>query len=269
MSKPRNIILTGGSSGLGLALALPLLRRGDRLTLIARDPAKLDAAVAQLRAQVAGAYVEAMSLDVSGPDIEAGIANAVKAMGGLDMLINCAGILREGYVETLTEQDYRQTMDINFFGTLRTVRAALPYLKQSRHGHIVNVASVAALTGVFGYTAYCSSKYALLGFSEALRAELAPQGITVQVACPPEFDSPMVDALDATRTPENQAHTLTIPKMSIEGIVEALMAGMESSNFLIVPGAQTRLMALGIRHFPAISRWVADRRIRSVYQGPR
>lgn len=268
MADPRKVLITGGSSGLGLALALPLLRRGDHVTLVARDPVKLAAAVAGLQQKVSGARVAALSLDVSGPDVDAGIARAVQAMGGLDLLINSAGILREGYVETLAEEDYRQTLDINFFGALRTIRAALPFLKASGRGHIVNVASVAALTGVFGYTAYCSSKYALLGFSEALRAELAPQGITVQVACPPEFDSPMVEALDQTRTPENQAHTLTIPKLGVATVVDAILAGLDNGPFLIIPGAQTRLMAFGIRCFPGISRRIADRRIRAAYRGP-
>jgi len=264
----RKVLLTGGSSGLGLALAEPLLRRGDHVTLVARDAAKLATAAEQLRARVPAAEVHVLSLDVSGADVEAGVASAVAHMGGLDLLINSAGVLREGYFEKLTEQDYRETFDINYFGTLRTIRAALPFLKQSRRGRIVNVASVAALTGVFGYTAYCSSKYALLGFSEALRVELKPQGITVQVVCPPEFDSPMVDALDQTRTPENQAHTLTIPKLEVSTVVSAIMAGLDEQTFLIVPGTQTRLMALGIRCLPGLSRWVADQRIKAAYRGP-
>lgn len=264
----RKVILTGGSSGLGLALALPLLKRGDHVTLVARDPMKLAVAVTELRTKLPEANVDGLSLDVSGPDIDGGIRAAVKTMGGLDLLINSAGILREGYLERLTEQDYRQTFEINYFGTLHMIRAALPFLRDSGHGQIVNIASVAALTGVFGYTAYCSSKYALLGLSEALRAELKPQGIKVQVVCPPEFNSPMVDMLDQTRTPENLAHTLTIPKLGVSAVVEAIMAGIDSSKFLIVPGAQTRIMTFGIRVFPGISRWVADRRIQAAYQGP-
>ena len=269
MSTSRKVIITGGSSGLGLALAASLLRHGDHVTLVARDRVKLSAAAQQLSSLVPGARVGQLAMDVSGTDVETGIARAVADMGGLDLLINSAGILREGYIEQLTEQDYRQTFDINYFGSLRMIRAALPYLKASSRGHIVNIASVAALTGVFGYTAYCSSKYALLGLSEALRAELKPRGIKVQIVCPPEFDSPMVDALDQTRTPENKAHTLTIPKLGVETVVEDVVAGMEQNRFLIIPGKQTRLMALGIRHFPAITRWVADRRIHAVYEGPR
>jgi len=269
MADQRKVLITGGSSGLGLALAVPLLQRGDRVLLIARDPVKLATAVAQLREKVPGADVDALACDVSGPDVARDVAQALQTLGGLDLLINSAGILREGYVEALTERDYRQTMDINFFGAVRVIRAALPGLRASGQGQIINIASVAALTGVFGYTAYCSAKYALLGFSEALRAELKPRGITVQVVCPPEFDSPMVDALDQTRTPENKAHTLTIPKLDVDTVVDAVMSGIGRSSFLIVPGAQTRLMTFGLRHFPGISCWVADRRIQAAYRGPR
>ena len=268
MTNPRRVLITGGSSGLGLALATPFLRQGDYVTLLARDPLKLAAAVDQLNKQVPGGRVGIQVSDVSGPNIEMDINRVVEAMGGLDLLINSAGILREGYIEKLTEQDYRQTLDINFFGAVRATRAALPHLKKSGRGHIVNIASVAALTGVFGYSAYCSSKYALLGFSESLRAEMKPQGIKVQVVCPPEFDSPMVDALDQSRTPENQAHAQTIPKLDVDTVVDGVIAGLGLGTFLIIPGAQTRLMTFGIRHFPGISRWVSDRSIRNAYRGP-
>jgi 3-dehydrosphinganine reductase len=78
----------------------------------------------------------------------------------------------------------------------------------------------------------------------------------------------MVDALDQTRTPENREHTLTIPKVGVDVIVRDLLRGLDAGRFLIVPGWQTRWMAFGIRHAPAITRWIGDRRIRKVYRGP-
>lgn len=107
MSDQRRVLITGGSSGLGLALAVPLLRRGDHVTLLARDPVKLEVAAASLREQVPGARVGTLASDVSGPGIATDVDRAVASMGGLDLLINSAGILREGYIESLTEQDYR------------------------------------------------------------------------------------------------------------------------------------------------------------------
>lgn len=124
------------------------------------------------------------------------------------------------------------------------------------------------MTGVFGYSAYCAAKHALVGLSEVLRYELAPQGIVVQLVCPPEFDSPMVDELDRTRTPENREHTLTIPKVAVEVIVAEVLRALDHRQFLTVPGRLARLTSLGLRHFLALSRFIGDTRVRKAYVGP-
>ena len=269
MAAPRRVVITGGSSGLGLALARACVRRGDRVALLARDVGKLQSAAMELRNLKAGAKVVVSATDVQDP---VGLAQAFERiageLGGIDVLVNSAGILREGYFESLPLQVHREVMDINYFGTLNAIQASLPHLKQAQHPRIVNIASIAGLTGVFGYSAYCASKHALVGLSEALRYELAPQGITVQLVCPPEFDSPMVDALDRSRTPENREHTLTIPKVSVEVIVAEVLHAMDHRHFLTVPGRLARLTSLGLRHFPALSRFIGDTRVRKAYVGP-
>lgn len=265
MLQGQRILITGGSSGLGLALA-KRLATGNRLALVARNRQKLDEAVAAIMAETPGARVTAHAIDVASPDSHAALQRAATELGGVDLLINSAGILREGYFSALADTDFRDIMDINFFGTVNAIRALLPLLQQSR-GRILNIASIAGLTGVFGYTAYCSSKFALIGFSEALHFELAPQGIRVQVACPPEFDSPMVDALDLARTPENRAHAQTIPKLSLEQTAAGVLDGLNSDRLLIIPGTASRLLAFGLRHFPALSRWIGRQRIRAATGG--
>jgi 3-dehydrosphinganine reductase len=187
--------------------------------------------------------------------------------GGIDVLINSAGILREGHFETLPMSAFREVMETNFFGLLNVTRAALPYLRAS-HGRLVNIASVAGLAGVFGYTPYCSSKHALVGLTESLRLELVPQGIRVHLVCPAEFDSPMVDELDTYRTPENRAQVQTIPKSSVDTIAKDTLAGIRAERFLIVPGTTARLAAFGLRHFPGFFRANGDRTVRKVYRGP-
>jgi 3-dehydrosphinganine reductase len=269
MKKESRIVITGGSSGLGLALAAALSLRGASVALIARDGGRLAAAAAQLRRSRAEAIVHTYSVDVAATaDLTSDFERIAGDLGGIDVLVNCAGILREGYFDTLAERDFREVMDVNCFGALRTIRAALPHLERSR-GRILNVASIAALTGVFGYAAYCASKHALLGASDALRAELTPRGITVQVACPGEFESPMVEALDKTRTPENRAHTLALPRTPVPAIVSDIVRGLESDDFLVVPGSRARAFAFGIRHFPGVSRRIGDGKIKSAYVGPR
>jgi 3-dehydrosphinganine reductase len=265
----RNVLITGGSSGLGLELARAMVQRGRRVVLWARNQERLDEAAKLVRSSAPQAWVQTFAVDVRDTAaLKQVMAESVQAMGGLDLLINSAGILREGHFEYLDDAVHREVMEINHFGVLNCVRAALPYLKQSSSARILNVASVASLTGVFGYSAYCASKHALLGASDCLRAELRPQGICVQVACPSEFDSPMVDAIDQGRSPENRAHALTIPKVGVDVVARDILRGLETNDFMLIPGWQTRWMAKAIRHFPGISRWLGDQRIRSVYRKP-
>ncbi len=258
------IVITGGSSGLGLELGRRLAAEGARLILIARDRQKLDRAAQELRSCHGGTHVSVESLDVCDEAAtNACMQHIADVHGRIDMLINSAGILREGYFEKLALMDFRDVMEVNYFGLLIATRAALPHLKASR-GRLVNISSMAGLAGAFGYTPYCASKHALVGLTESLRYELEPEGIKVHLVCPGEFDSPMVDELECYRTPENRAHAQTIPKATVATIADATLDGIRADRFLIVTGRATRLAAFANRHFPALTRVFGDRTIRRV-----
>ena len=262
----KNFIITGGSSGLGLELAKHYASKGNNIGLIARNLEKLQAVVEQLQVLSPNSKVFCRSTDVSvQEDAEAAVSQLAEALGGIDILINSAGILREGRFENTPIETFREVMDINLFGTINIIQAALPHLKTSQ-GSIVNIASMAAHTGVFGYTTYTASKYALAGFTDSLRFELKPQGVSVQIICPPEFDSPMVDGLK-DRTPENQAHTLMIPKEPIEVILRDTVKAIESGHYHTVTGFSAKVMAVAIRLLPGVSRAMADRVIRKAGAG--
>jgi len=262
MFRDQIIVITGGSSGLGLELARRLAAEGTNLTLIARDRKKLEQAAQELRTCHGGAQVSVESVDVCDEAAtEACMQRIANAHGRIDMLINSAGILREGYFEKLALKDFRDVMEVNYFGLLIATRAAMPHLRASR-GRLVNIASMAGLTGAFGYTPYCASKHALVGLSEALRYELEPLGIRLHLVCPGEFDSPMVDELERYRTPENRAHVQTIPKATLATVADETLAGIRADRFLIVPGMATRFVAFANRHFPALVRALGDRTIK-------
>lgn len=257
----QHAVVTGGSSGLGLLLAEKLVTAGVRTTILARDETKLAAASARLRSKAPAVEIRVIAVDVSDAEaVERSFADLASTAGGIDMLVNSAGILREGYFEDLDPSVFHDVMNTDFFGVVNTVRGALPFLKAS-NGRIVNVASVAGLTGVFGYTPYCAAKHALVGFTESLRFELEPQGVSVQLVCPGEFDSPMVDILDRTRTPENRAHTLMIPKLPIEQIANEIVEGIRRNTRRIIPGWRTRLMVHASRLAPSSARRAAEHRI--------
>ena len=264
----QRVVITGGSSGLGLVLGRRLAADGARVALVARDPDRLERA----RASIAAAFPSATVLAAHGDVVDAtvlpgAIAALAAELGGIDILINSAGILREGYFEHCPEAMFREVMEINYFGVLNATRSALPHLKRA-HGKLVNIASIGGLAGVFGYTAYNASKFAVVGLTEALRYELTPQGVSVHLVCPPEFDSPMVAALDASRTPENRAHTLTIPKHTVETIAGRTLRGVARGQFLTVPGSRARVAVAFMRHLPGATRALGDARVRRVYQGP-
>ncbi len=115
-----------------------------------------------------------------------------------------------------------------------------------------------ALNSSFGYSAFCSSKFALVGLSDTLRTELKPQNIKVNLVCPGEFDSPMVDELNTYRTTENRVLTHTVPVLSIDVVADEIIKGFLKDRYLIIPGKLPRLVELFSRGFPAISRKMSD-----------
>ena len=167
MFKGKNIVITGGSSGLGLAIARKLAVRGAIVTLIARNKEKLEMAKTELMRVGGPVYI--FSSDVSRIESITETFKKIEAeVGPPDILINSAGILREGYFDKLPLETFREVMETNYFGVLNSIKAALPFIIK-RKGRIVNISSVAGLMGVFGYTTYCSSKFAIVGLTESLR----------------------------------------------------------------------------------------------------
>jgi 3-dehydrosphinganine reductase len=255
---PRISVITGGSSGLGLALGHALAAQGDRVILIARNAEKLRAACTSIAETAASNTVSYKLADVAVSEQIRTVTEEIAAeQGGIDLWINSAGILREGHFEDLSDRDFQDVFNINLFGTINCVRAALPHLKKSR-GQIVNIASMAAHVGVFGYTAYCASKHALKGFTESLYHELHPQGVTVQLICPPEFESPMTAALDRGRSPENAAQALMIPREPVDVIVRDTLKAITSGRYHTFTGTTSKIMGFAIQHFPGLSRRIAQ-----------
>lgn len=254
----RTVLVTGGSSGLGLAFARKAIAAGANVWLLARDETKLADAVSTLSKEHPGAFVNWVSADIND---DASINSAIDTVGKFDAIVCSAGILKEGRFDTQSPEEWRRMLETNFFGTVNCVRAALPQLKQSK-GQIVIVSSMAGLLGVYGYTAYSASKHALVGFADSLRFELADDGVSVNLVCPGEFDSPMVDALDAQRSPENRAHVLTIPKNSVEAVAESVLDAMVADRAVTVPGLQATVVAKFNSIFPSVTRRVSQRTIR-------
>ncbi len=263
MFKDQVVVISGGSSGLGLELAHILYKEDARLILISRSMEKLNAAKNEIESRGGGGRtVEIHACDVVDKASVDGVFKAIEqSAGSPDMLINSAGILKEGRLTDLSMDIFHDVMNINFFGTLHCIKAVLPGMREKGRGRIVNISSVAGRMGVFGYGAYCSSKHAITGLTGTLRCELAGSGVDVHIAYPPEFESPMVEELNKGRTRENKAMAQTIPVMTAEKTARLILKGVEKGRHEIVPGLPARMVTKFNQWFPELAFVVAKNRI--------
>lgn len=186
-------VITGGTSGIGLAAAELFLAEGYCVALIGRFPAKGEEALAKLKASERRCvFIAGDVAKVS--ECERVIREAVKAFGQLDVLVNSAGLYLERAIEQMSEADYDEIMAINCKGTYFMCKYAVEYLRKSNAGAIVNVSSDAGINGNFLCSAYCASKGAVTVFTKALALELAPYNIRVNCVCPGDIDTPMTRA---------------------------------------------------------------------------
>lgn len=265
------IIITGGSSGIGKAVAERLVTKGAHIALVARDENKLRNTQQELRALAkSDQKVEIYLCDVSNSQaVQKTTQSIVEVIGLPDILINSAGILRECYFENQSIETFREIMDTNFYGTLNFIKSTLPYFKKKGSGRIINICSMAGLFGVFGYSGYCSSKHAVRGLTQTLRAELKPQNIKVQIVYPPETSTPMVDEVNKYRSIENRKIAESLPMLfTVDKVACAIVKGIERDQFEITPGFLPKVSnKFGIMFSP-LANWVVDKRIKKYYVGP-
>ena len=231
----KTAVISGGSSGIGLACARILCMRGYHVTLLARDEARLEAARRALRGG-AGQEVATRRLDVvHASDCEQAIAEIAEARGGIDWLITCAGMVEPGLFETLSLDSHRRQMETNYFGTLNLVAPAARFMTAKGSGRITLVASGAAFVGIAGYSAYAPSKFAVRALGEILRVELAPKGVSVSVAFPPDTDTPQLAQEEQARPPITRALASGGGRLSAQRVAEGMIAGAEAGRFMLTP----------------------------------
>ena len=177
------VLITGGSRGLGLIMARALVKEGARVAIVARDEEEIARAIDDLAS--IGGEVTGIICDVrSRTDAERAVAECVKRLGSIDCLINDAGIIQTGPLETQTEKDFRDAMDTHFWGPFYTMQAAIEYMRSAGGGRMINISSIGGKIAVPHLAPYCASKFALAGLSSAMNAELAKDGIVVTTVYP-------------------------------------------------------------------------------------
>lgn len=256
--------ITGGSSGIGLAIAKLLASKGSHVVIFSRHVDALKKAAAEIQAHCNSSMqcVSYMALDVSQREMAQKILpEAVNRFGPPDIIINSAGTSHPQEFVDLTFNQFNEIIQVNLYGTWNTIDLLLPYIR-ARRGYIVNVSSIAGFVGVFGMTAYSASKYAVIGFSEALRSELKRYDVTVSVLCPPDVRTPMLEKANKLKPQEAKAISATAAIMEPEDVAKALIKQMSKGDFLIIPGTSGKFTNIMKRFFPWLAEWVIDRKIR-------
>lgn len=181
--KNKVVLITGGSRGLGLVLAREFAAEGARLVICARDHDELDRAYAELKSR--GAEVMIHRCDVTDRTEVLEMICAIESrLGGVDVLVNNAGVIQMGPLDVMTHADFEKAMSAHFWGPLNTTMAVLPRMRQKKSGRIVNISSIGGKVSVPHLVPYCASKFALTGLSRGMRTELLKDGIAVTTVCP-------------------------------------------------------------------------------------
>lgn len=188
----RIALVTGTSSGFGLLTAVKLARLGYRVIATMRDTGKRGTLMDAAARDGVAPLVEVMRLDVTDSEsIEGVVSDVLERYGTIDVLVNNAGFALGGFIEELTMDDWRMQMETNFFGLVAVTKAVLPAMRSRRSGTIVNIGSVSGRIGFPGYAPYAASKFAVEGFSESLRHEMAPMGVKVVIVEPGAYRTPI------------------------------------------------------------------------------
>jgi len=248
-------VITGGSRGLGLLLARELADEGARLALLARKEEELRRAEAELRAR--GAEVFSMACDVSKQvQVNDALAHVHEQFGAIDVLINNAGIIQVGPIENMTVSDFAAAMAIHFYGPLYASLAAIPHLRRAGGGRIVNIASIGGKIAVPHMAPYTASKFALVGLSDAFRAELRKDNILVTTVCPcPIRTGSLPNAQFKGNYRKEYAwfaisDSLPLLSMNAERAARKIIAACRRGSARLLLGVQTKAAVLLNEFFP-------------------
>lgn len=260
------VLVTGGSAGLGRAIAAAFAARGARIVLCARDAKRLESAAAELRRS--GAETLAIPADVTHQEqVDSLLAKTIEHFGRLDVLVNNVGRSMRGRALEITPDDFRELLEANFLSAVRMTRAAAPHLEATK-GHIVNIGSLAAKSAGRYLGAYPASKFPLAAYSQQLRLELAPQGIHVLLVCPGpiaredagvRYEQEAANLPDAARRPGGGARVKAI---SPDDLARRIVLACERRQVeVVVPGKARVLFAIS-QLWPAFGDWVLTRMTR-------
>lgn len=275
-------LITGGSSGIGLALAQSLADQGAHVWLLARGVEGLEVALKSLNCDDSQ-QCDMISADVSDwAQVSAAVTQVEAEIGVPDLVVNSAGVAHPGYFRDLGIDIFHWTTEVNYYGTVYVCKAVLPGMAARGSGHIVNISSGAAFIARFGYSAYAATKYAVQGFSDVLRSELKPLGIDVSIVFPPDTDTPQLTYEKELQPPETKTlsgiASLISPDwedkatlLTPEQVADMIIPKIEQRKYMILPGFEMKLLywlsrIVGSSIYPVLD-WLIARAQRNLHRG--
>jgi NAD(P)-dependent dehydrogenase (short-subunit alcohol dehydrogenase family) len=259
--RPSRVLVTGAASGLGLSLVKALVARGDRV--LATD-------VQADRPDVVPAAADYLPLDVrSDAAWDAALAHVRQAWGGLDLLVNNAGVAAGGRIDVASMDEWHWIVDINLLGVVRGCRTFTPMFKEQGSGHIVNTASLAGLVHAPGMSAYNTVKAGVVALSETLSHELAPHGVAVSVVCPSFFRTNLGASFQGADTEMEEAGRKMVSgsKRTADEVAAVVVKGIDARKDIILTDRDGQIVWRAKRFVRPVYTAVMRRAARRVAQG--
>eukprot|EP00043_Microstomoeca_roanoka_P001398 m.32481 g.32481 ORF g.32481 m.32481 type:complete len:332 (-) comp10791_c0_seq1:146-1141(-) len=245
-AKDQHVFITGGSTGLGLGIAIKFAQLGAKVTVVSRSATNVQNGVEAIRSAVPDAKAQGFTCDVTQEDsVTEAVAKAEAEFGPIAYLICSAGLAKPGYFFETPTSVYRQQMDLNYFGCLHAAKAVAPGMKANGGGTIVFVSSAVVFAGMVGYSQYAPSKYALRGLTDCLRNELVPYNIRVVGYYPSNMDTPGFKEECRTKPVETQEIEGQAALISPEVAAQHLMTGLKNGNYSITNEMMVELARIG------------------------
>lgn len=230
-----HVLISGGSSGIGLEIAKVCYQSGSHVTIIARNKKKLGSAKLQIENSFPnGRIVHIVALDISNSAEE--VSNEIEKIeariGPVDILINCAGISHAEAFQTTSPDTFVKLMKVNYLGSVHCCKAIVPGMLQRKKGRVAFISSQAGQVGVFGYSAYSASKFALRGLAETLQLELRPHNIGITISFPPDTDTEAFHIENENKPEETKLISETAGLFSAEYVAKSIMKDVMKGNFM-------------------------------------
>ncbi|KAL5273474.1 KDSR family protein [Megaselia abdita] len=244
----KHVVVTGGSSGIGLNIATECAKRGANVTIIARNENTLNAAISLLEIirRVPEQKFQKVSLDISKDykTVEKVFEKLESDVGPIYMLVNCAGMAICGVFEEVSVEDAHKLMDVNYFGTYNCTRCVLPKMKAAKEGVIVITASQAALMGIYGYGCYAAAKFALRGLAETIAMESKHLGVTVTLAMPADTNTPGFENEEKSKPKETKIISGSGGLAKPEDVASQIVKDALNGSFFSILGTESWILSL-------------------------